>query len=232
MPCCFSSTSARRAACRPQPQVFACGPCSATTHHQRIATTRKEAVLVNASAGPGKLATVEDVQAALQRRGISLTVKDLGPLYRISCRRDSDGIILATTNGWINPLPRFMHCETLQVFTRGQGGKTGEDIPGGLLGLGVFVGVATFAYALSQGCNRAEILAINDSDEQHAKLLRYYKFFGFKVVKTVGDNGLADLPDQVVWGGVGTRMDADPEQMVRRWSPVVFRDSTDARTGR
>lgn len=61
------------------------------------------------------------------------------------------------------------------------------------------------------------------ADEQHAKLLRYYKFFGFKVVKTVGDGGLADLMDQVVWGGVGTRMDADPEEMVRRWSAVVFR---------
>ena len=76
---------------------------------------------------------------------------------------DSDGAILAVTNGWINPLPRFMHCETLQVFTRNQAGKGEGAIPGGLLGLGVFVGVATFAYAISQGCKRAEILAINDS---------------------------------------------------------------------
>lgn len=80
---------------------------------------------------------------------------------------DSDGAILAVTNGWINPLPRFMHCETLQVFTRNQAGKGEGAIPGGLLGLGVFVGVATFAYAISQGCKRAEILAINDSGALH-----------------------------------------------------------------
>lgn len=61
------------------------------------------------------------------------------------------------------------------------------------------------------------------ADEQHARLLRYYRFFGFKAVKTVGDGGLADLPDQVVWGGVGTRMDADTGFMLRRWSPVVMR---------
>lgn len=65
------------------------------------------------------------------------------------------------------------------------------------------------------------------ADEQHAKLLKYYRFFGFKAVKTVGDGGLADLPDQVVWGGVGTRLDADVDYMLRRWSPVVFRGAAD-----
>jgi hypothetical protein len=41
---------------------------------------------------------------------------------------------------------------------------------------------------------------------------------GFKVVREVGANGLSDLPHQLVWGGVGTRMDADTTTFLRRWS--------------
>ena len=59
------------------------------------------------------------------------------------------------------------------------------------------------------------------ADHQHWRLVRYYTYFGFKTVKVVGENGLADLPDQVAWGGVGTRMDADLQDMLARWSPAV-----------
>lgn len=55
-----------------------------------------------------------------------------------------------------------MHCEALQIFTRGMRGEQGDRIRGGALGLGLMVGCATFAYALSKGCKKAEILAIKD----------------------------------------------------------------------
>ena len=45
--------------------------------------------------------------------------------------------------------------------------------------------------------------------------------FGFKVIREVGGNGLRDLPDLLVWGGVGTRMNGDIEKMLRRWSPAL-----------
>lgn len=59
------------------------------------------------------------------------------------------------------------------------------------------------------------------ADHQHARLVKYYSYFGFQTVKVVGENGLRDVPDQVVWGGVGTRMDADLPQMLRKWSPAL-----------
>jgi hypothetical protein len=55
-----------------------------------------------------------------------------------------------------------MHCETLQVFTKGMRGAEGERVRRGALGLGMPLGVATMAYARSKGCHTAEILAIND----------------------------------------------------------------------
>jgi hypothetical protein len=53
--------------------------------------------------------------------------------------------------------------------------------------------------------------------------VRYYSFFGFKEVKRVGGNGLSDLPHMLVWGGEGTRMDADVRQMLRKWTPALRR---------
>jgi hypothetical protein len=60
------------------------------------------------------------------------------------------------------------------------------------------------------------------ADHQHKRLVAYYKFFGFKKVKVVGENGLLDLIDQVAWGGVGTRMDAEVNSLLAMWSPAVF----------
>jgi hypothetical protein len=55
-----------------------------------------------------------------------------------------------------------MHCETLQVFTKGMRGAEGDRIRGGALGLGLMIGCATFAYGMRKGCTKAEILAIKD----------------------------------------------------------------------
>lgn len=60
------------------------------------------------------------------------------------------------------------------------------------------------------------------ADHQHARLVKYYTYFGFEKVKVVGENGLQDLPDQVVWGGVGTRMDAVLPTMLQKWSPALL----------
>ena len=39
----------------------------------------------------------------------------------------------------------------------------------------------------------------------------------------VGDSGLRDLPDRLVWGGVGMRMDANIEHLLRRCWPFQGR---------
>jgi len=62
---------------------------------------------------------------------------------------------------------------------------------------------------------------LSPPDYQHARLLRYYSFYGFERVKEVGDGGLADLGDQIVWGGVGTRMNADVGRMLAKWTPTL-----------
>jgi hypothetical protein len=43
---------------------------------------------------------------------------------------------------------------------------------------------------------------------------------GFKVVKEV-TNEIGCLGDLLVWGGVGTRMDMQVDEFLRRWGPMI-----------
>lgn len=55
--------------------------------------------------------------------------------------------------------------------------------------------------------------------------------YGFYVVKEVTGK-LSDLPDMLVWGGIGTRMDADLEKELRRWTPAILQHLTPNSSGR
>ena len=60
-----------------------------------------------------------------------------------------------------------------------------------------------------------------DDDAWHERLVAYYSRFGFVPVRRVEGGSLGDLPHMLVWGGVGTRMDADVARMLRRWTPAI-----------
>ena len=98
-------------------------------------------------------------------------------------------------------------------------------------GLALLLGAVAFVHGAALGCTRAELLAINDSNEYAARLVKYYSRLGFVPIREVGDNGLRDLPDLLVWGGAGTRMDADVATMVKRWTRAVRRGARSAAGG-
>ena len=92
-----------------------------------------------------------------------LSLSTLGPAYRVLVRDGGEGgPILAVTNGFTIPLLRIMHCDTLQIFTKGKKGEEADRTRGGIMGLGLLIGGATFAHGAACGCTTAEILAIND----------------------------------------------------------------------
>lgn len=51
-------------------------------------------------------------------RGLEVSVKELGPAYRVACRDRASGRVLGVTSGFIVPLLGLMHCDTLQVHSR------------------------------------------------------------------------------------------------------------------
>jgi hypothetical protein len=171
--------------------------------------------------------TFEEVQTIALSKNIDLSLKTIGPFYRIVCRdTSSPDTILAMTNGFLMTPLRLMHCDTLQIFTRGIQTDTARQAQAtSFLGLGLLLGGATFAYGLSCGCTKAEILAINDDDAWHRRLVAYYSRFGFEPVVEVMGGRLSDLPHMLVWGGTGTRMDADIPAMLNKWQRSIRRSN-------
>jgi hypothetical protein len=73
-----------------------------------------------------------------------------------------------------------------------------------------------------------ELLAIDDGNEYAAKLVNYYRRLGFEAVRVVGENGLRDYPDLLVWGGVGTRMNGTVETLLGKWGGVIRKQAAAA----
>ena len=51
----------------------------------------------------------------------------------------------------------------------------------------------------------------------------YARVFGFKKVREL-TGGLADVPAMMLWGGLGTRMDAQTADMLQRWTPALLKE--------
>lgn len=86
-----------------------------------------------------------------------------------------------------------------------------------IFGIGLFIGAVAVRFGYDCGCKKAELLAIYDTDLYHSKLVRFYTRIGFKVVHEVSGSSIGDVPHMLVWGGVGTRMDADLHELLLKW---------------
>eukprot|EP01023_Acetabularia_acetabulum_P006555 TRINITY_DN12723_c0_g1_i3.p1 TRINITY_DN12723_c0_g1~~TRINITY_DN12723_c0_g1_i3.p1 ORF type:complete len:260 (-),score=28.27 TRINITY_DN12723_c0_g1_i3:63-842(-) len=190
--------------------------------------------------------TFEEVVELASSRDLEVYVRRLGPFYRVICRdkpqptyqqstnnnnqekiqeeknnSDSNNEILALSTGFIIPFTNILHGERLEVLSQEEKGSSSKK--GGYLGLGFWLGMALYSYAYQLGCRKLEILSINDYDYQAERLIKYYAFFDFKFVKKVEGGTLSDLFDMLLWGGVGTRMDADIEKTLIKWGPILRR---------
>lgn len=96
--------------------------------------------------------------------------------------------------------------------------------PGGLLAVspGMFLFIAGLAFAKERGCESVYGLAIDDGDVQHRRLVRYLERFGGVAVRKVAD-GLGDVPVRMFYGGVGTVIKGDVENMLARGGGMLER---------
>ena len=79
---------------------------------------------------------------------------------------------------------------------------------------------AVFASAFERGrASKVEVLAVDDgASGEHDRLVKAYsRVAGFKVVRRICGDKFGDLPHQLVWGAVGSRMDSEFESQLRRW---------------
>jgi len=87
-----------------------------------------------------------------------------------------------------------------------------------LADLGPLMAYAMGKLASDRGLKKVEFLAIFDSELQHKNLVRYYKFIGCRKVRSVGEELAEDVPLRLLYGGVGTLMETDVEENLRRWA--------------
>ena len=113
-------------------------------------------------------------------------------------------LLLGELKGWALPRPDGLQLDTMRV----QGADTA--------GVGALIWAATFAWALeATPCRSARLLAIRDNDQQHRRLVRYFRQLGFEPVRELGAAAL-DLPLRLIWGGVGLLMRGSVSEGLQR----------------
>ena len=174
--------------------------------------------------------TQQELRAAAADRGLALELSVVGPAVGVTCRKaggsGGEQDVVAELEGFVvppvGPFRGLLHLDSLRVYNsrlRGVGGPAARTV----FGVGLLTGAAAVVHAAAAvGCERAELLAILDDEEQHRRLVRYYERLGFERVCDVRQV-VADIPHLLVWGGEGTRMDADLALLCDRWSAALRR---------
>ncbi|KAJ6986340.1 hypothetical protein NC653_024048 [Populus alba x Populus x berolinensis] len=157
--------------------------------------------------------TMTEVLAASKAQKLDLQLQTLGPFFRITAKSLETQNELGRAEGlirvWLKG--KILHLDSVRLRRETLGMEKS------IFGIGLFIGAVAIRYGYDSGCKTAELLAINDSDLYHSKLVRFYTRIGFKAVYEVTGSTIGDLPHMLVWGGIGTRMDADVEELLIKW---------------
>lgn len=173
------------------------------------------------SPGPA-LPTMADIMAASRAQGLRVRLRTVGPLFRVTAAaargggegEEEEAVELGRAEGAVRPWlgGAVLHLDSMRMA---RASLSVPDRP--LFGLGMFLGAVAVRHGFDAGCRRAELLAIDDTPLYHAKLVRFYTRMGFKVVHEVDGSSIGDLAHMLVWGGRGTRMDADIQELLAKW---------------
>ncbi|CAM8946162.1 unnamed protein product [Rhodiola kirilowii] len=157
--------------------------------------------------------TMSDILESSRAQKLNIQLQTLGPFFRITARSleserelgRADGLVRVWFGG------RILHLDSIRLKRETLGMEKS------IFGIGVFIGAVAIRHGYDSGCQKAELLAINDSDLYHSKLVRFYTRIGFKSVYEVTGSSIGDLAHMLVWGGVGTRMDASIDELLVKW---------------
>ncbi|KAJ0096319.1 hypothetical protein Patl1_28554 [Pistacia atlantica] len=157
--------------------------------------------------------TMSEILASSRVQNLDLRLQTLGPFFRITARSLETQNELGRAEGlirvWLGG--RVLHLDSIRLRRETLGMERS------IFGIGLFIGAVAVRYGYDCGCGAAELLAINDSDLYHKKLVRFYKRIGFKAVHEVTGSTIRDWGHMLVWGGIGTRMEANVDELLVKW---------------
>ncbi len=148
--------------------------------------------------------------------GLILRIKETRPInlwaIRVVVAKQVDSEIIkifGELKAWAYPRKAGLQLDTMKVINNAESG------------IGDLIWAATMAWAIERTpCETARLLAINDNDNYHQKLVRYFQRKGFEKIKII-ESSPKDLPLRTIWGGSGTLMRGDCkdvfERSYKRW---------------
>ncbi|KAG2250509.1 hypothetical protein Bca52824_080645 [Brassica carinata] len=169
---------------------------------------------------PRSLPSMSDILTSSKARNLDLKIQTLGPFFRVTGKNADTGSEVGRAEGVVRPWfgrGLVLHLDTIRLT------KETMVMDKSLLGVGLYVGAVAIRHGYDCGCRTAQLLAIYDSDLYHSKLVRFYRRIGFEEVKEVSGSSIGDMADMLVWGGVGTRMDANIHHLLVKWSKVFLK---------
>eukprot|EP00532_Pseudo-nitzschia_australis_P010133 CAMPEP_0168234466 /NCGR_PEP_ID=MMETSP0140_2-20121125/18278_1 /TAXON_ID=44445 /ORGANISM="Pseudo-nitzschia australis, Strain 10249 10 AB" /LENGTH=279 /DNA_ID=CAMNT_0008167255 /DNA_START=326 /DNA_END=1166 /DNA_ORIENTATION=- len=208
-----------------------------SSRHSRISFYQTRATADDdAAVATSNFWTLQELEdyAASDTIGVVISFTTFGPGYRAVARAKHDeSIVLGYVEGFLRPTqPELLHVDKMEIFQpklqRVRRARPGTLNFGGVsIGLGLLLGYRCLLYATTEEESKgrkprtvAEFLAIDDADFQHKRLVRYYRYAGFKVVKYVGED-VGSIPDRLVWGGCGTLMKQDIPVLKNKWVSLL-----------
>ncbi|CAB9504781.1 expressed unknown protein [Seminavis robusta] len=174
--------------------------------------------------------TLEQLQEHALQEGVELSISTLGPGFRTVARSThNSSAILGYGEGFVRPNGDILHLDKMEVFSKmvKQARRDNPDFRGGgnTFGVGLLFGYQCLLHGAEQGCKIAEFLAIDDEDFQHRRLVRFYSRSGFEVIKYIGDD-FQDIPARMVWGGCGTLMRANIDDLLPLWTQILSKSKS------
>ncbi|KAL8223850.1 hypothetical protein R6Q57_019325 [Mikania cordata] len=157
---------------------------------------------------------MSDILSSSKAQSLEIQLQTTGPFFRITAKSSETNKVLGKAEGLIRvwwKKGKILHLDSIKLTRETLG------MDRSIFGIGLFIGAVMIRYGYDCGCKTAELLAINDSDLYHAKLVKFYRRIGFETVHEVTGSSIGDLAHMLVWGGVGTRMDADVERLLLKW---------------
>mmetsp|Transcript_12463 Transcript_12463/g.18288 ORF Transcript_12463/g.18288 Transcript_12463/m.18288 type:complete len:227 (-) Transcript_12463:41-721(-) len=156
--------------------------------------------------------------------GIELSFTTLGPGYRAVVRaKQNTSQVLGYCEGFLRPGGKVLHVDKMEVFKKMMQQASNEKLfrgGGTIYGPGLLLGYMCLLHGKMNGYATAEFLAIDDEENQHRKLVQYYKRSGFKIIKYVGDD-YGNIPDRLIWGGRGTLMRENIDTLLQSWTTTL-----------
>ena len=182
------------------------------------------------------MVTREEIAMAAKNRGLALDTKTFGPFFKITARRlptgsgelleKCDAEVIGEHDGFIAPPPfGILHMDSMRIYNSRVRGEDERRAMRSLFGISILLGTSSALMAHEAGCRKMELLAIDDGNEYAKKLVAYYGRLGFEKVRVVGEGAATDLFVLLVWGGVGTRMNGDLEELLGKWGSIVRRQA-------